>query len=199
MSTTRRGRREDLTFGKDDRESRKRLRELILFIAERCLNDPTFGAVKLNNILFFADFISFARYGEPITGTPYRKLPLGPVPTAAGAVRAEMEAADEVFMAMEGYNPSPRHRLIARREADLDEFKPRDIALIDGIIETLRGVSGSDISEVSLDRAWESVGDYEMIPYEAAYISGEPLTERDLAVAYEMITEHEEYEREREQ
>src|SRR5688572_1912439 len=103
MSTTRRGRRENLTFGKDDTESRERLRELMLFIAERCLNDPTFGAVKLNRILFLADFISFARYGEPITGTPYRKLPSGPVPTAAGTVRAEMEAADEAFMAVEGY------------------------------------------------------------------------------------------------
>ena len=141
MSTTRRGRRENLTFGKDDTESRERLRELMLFIAERCLNDPTFGAVKLNRILFLADFISFARYGEPITGTPYRKLPSGPVPTAAGAVRAEMEAADEVFMAVEGYNPDPRHRLIARRKANLDGFKPRDIALIDGIIDMFYGRS----------------------------------------------------------
>jgi hypothetical protein len=196
MSTARRERWENLTFGQDDRESRKRLRELILFIAERCLNDPTFGAVKLNKILFFADFISFARYGEPITGTSYGKLPLGPVPTAARAVRAEMEAADEIFMVMEGYNPSPRHRLIARREADLGGFKPRDIVLIDGIIETLHGVSGSAVSEVSHDRAWESVEDYEMIPYEAAYISGEPLTERDLTVAFEMVAEYEEYERE---
>ena len=66
MSTTRSGRREDLTFGKDDRESRKRLRELILFIAERCLNNPTFGAVKLNKILFFADFISLPGTENPL-------------------------------------------------------------------------------------------------------------------------------------
>ena len=54
----------------------------------------------------------------------------------------------------------------------------------------MRGVSGSAVSEASHDRAWESVGDYEIIPYEAAYISGEPLTERDVAVANEMIIEY---------
>lgn len=199
MSTTQSERWKNLTFGKDNRESRERLRELILFVAERCLDDPTFGAVKLNKILFYADFISFARYGEPITGTPYRKLPLGPVPTAARAVRAEMEAADEIFVAMEGYNPSPRHRLVARRKANLEAFKARDIALIDGIIETLHGFSGSAVSEASHDRAWEVVGDYETIPYEAAFISGQPLTERDVEVAYEMIEEYEEYEGKRDE
>lgn len=199
MDTTKRDGWGNLTFGSDNEESRNRLRELILFVAERSLDDPTFGAVKLNKILFYADFISFARFGEAITGTPYKRLPLGPVPTAARAVRAEMEAEEEIFVAMEGYSPNPQHRVVARREADLSRFKARDIALVDGVIEALSGISGSAISEASHDRVWQAVGPYETIPYEAAYISERPLTEHDVDIAYEMIAECEEYERTRDE
>jgi len=35
-----------------------KLRELILLIAEWCQADPKFGAIKLNKLLFHADFFS---------------------------------------------------------------------------------------------------------------------------------------------
>ena len=34
----------------------RKLRELILYISQRCANDPTFGAIKLNKTLCFSDF-----------------------------------------------------------------------------------------------------------------------------------------------
>ena len=70
-----------MTFGSDNEEAKRALRELILFIADRCEDEPTFGATKLNKILFYADFLSYALYGEPIAGVTYRKLERGPVPT----------------------------------------------------------------------------------------------------------------------
>jgi hypothetical protein len=45
-----------------------RLRELVLYISERCERDVYFGKTKLNKVLVFADFSSFARTGRPITG-----------------------------------------------------------------------------------------------------------------------------------
>ncbi len=68
MGTARKGNGNDLTFGSDGTRSTEKLRELVLYIADKCEEDRTFGAVKLNKILFYADFISFAEYGEPITG-----------------------------------------------------------------------------------------------------------------------------------
>jgi Protein of unknown function (DUF4065) len=182
---------EHLTFGKDNEESRERLRELVLFIAERCQDDPTFGATKLNKILFFADFVSFARFGESITGTPYSKLPLGPVPRAVRTVRAQMEAKGEIFITKEGYSPYLRDRVIPLREANLDKLKARDIALIDGVIQAFHGVTATDVSKLSHDRAWKAAEWYETIPYEAAFVSDEPLTERDVIIAHEMIEEYE--------
>lgn len=160
---------QDLTFGADNQESRERLRELVLFIAERCLSDPTFGATKLAKILYCADFLSFARFGESITGTQYKKLRNGPVPTAVAALRREMMEEGEIVLAKEGYSPHLYDRVIARREANLDKFKARDIALIDGVIQLFWGRTAKELSELSHDRAWKAAEYHEPIPYEAAY------------------------------
>lgn len=59
-----------LTYGSDNEESRLRLRELMLFVADRCRGGRNFGVTKLNKILFYCDFSAFARLGKPITGIP---------------------------------------------------------------------------------------------------------------------------------
>ncbi|MGB3683949.1 MAG: Panacea domain-containing protein [Rubrobacteraceae bacterium] len=193
MDAPRRFGPQNLTYGSDDPESREKLRELILFVSERCQNDGSFGVTKLNKVLFYADFFSFAKYGESITGISYNKLPYGPVPTAATTVRSQMEAEDEAFLTKQGYSPYQTHRLIPRREANLDLFKARDIALVDGVIEALADLSGRRVSELSHGRAWESVADFERIPYEAAFVDDTPLTEVDVAAAHEMLDEFEHF------
>lgn len=155
MGAAQRDRWRKLTFGSDNQESRERLRQLILFIAERCQADPTFGSVKLAKILFCADFESFAKYGEPITGAPYKKLPQGPVPTVVKAVRSKMEEEGEIVVAKEGYSPRLRDRVVPLREANLDGFSGRDIAFVDGVIQMFHGATAAEVSEFSHARAWE--------------------------------------------
>jgi len=54
----------------------------IVFFAKN--TDPKkFGITKLMKLLFFADFLHFERYGRPIVGDTYYRLPEGPVPTAS--------------------------------------------------------------------------------------------------------------------
>ena len=48
---------------------------------------------------------------------------------------------------------------------------------------------------MSHDRVWKNASEGEPIPYEAAFVSDEPLTERDIAVADGMIAEYERFER----
>jgi len=36
----------------------RKFQELLLYVAARCEGAPTFGATKLNKILFFADFLA---------------------------------------------------------------------------------------------------------------------------------------------
>lgn len=190
MGTTQKDRWQNLTFGSDNRESRERLRQLILFIAERCQADPTFGATKLLEILFRADFESFARYGEPITGTQYKKFPHGPVSTAAMDVRNEMEERGDIAVVKEGYSPYLRDRVLPLAPANLDGFSGRDIALVDGVIQMFHGHTATFVNEYSHDRAWRAAEDYEPIPYEAALLSDQPYTEEDIARARELSVEY---------
>lgn len=191
MGSTRDTRSENLTFGSEDEKSRERLRELILFVAERCQEDSTFGVTKLNKILFYADFLSFAKYGESITGISYNKLPYGPVPTGAEKIRSDMEAEEEIFVTRQSYSPYQRHRIIPRREANLDLFSARNIALVDGVIEALSGLGGKKVSELSHGTSWRAVSSFERIPYETAFLDDSALTERDITAAHEMIDEFE--------
>lgn len=190
MDATQRERWENLTFGSDDRESRERLRQLILFVAERCQADPTFGMTKLVKILFRADFESFARYGEPITGTRYKKFPYGPVSQAALDVRNEMRDRGEIAVVKEGYSAFPRNRVVPLETANLDGFSGRDIALIDGVIQMFHGQAATYVSQFSHDRAWRAADDFQMIPYEAALLSDAPPTEDDIARAHELSAKY---------
>lgn len=181
---------ENLTFGSSDQESKERVRQLILFIAERCQADPNFGMTKLVKVLYRADFESFARYGESITGAQYKKFPYGPVSQAALDVRDEMKEQGEIAIAKEGYSPYLRDRVIPLREADLEGFSGRDIALVDGVIQMFHGFTATDVSDFSHDKAWKATADYDMIPYEAALLSDHPPTEDDIARAHELSTKY---------
>lgn len=49
----------------------RRLKELMLYVSERLFDDPSFGAVKLNKVLYFSDLIAYSSLGHPITGATY--------------------------------------------------------------------------------------------------------------------------------
>ena len=62
--------------------------ELMAFIARGSIADPTFGAVKLNKILYYADFSAYRMFGQPLTGATYFKLQEGPAPREMLQARA---------------------------------------------------------------------------------------------------------------
>ncbi len=190
MGTTKRDGWGNLTFGEDDQEARERLRELILFVAEKCQADPNFGMTKLLKILHRADIESFARYGESITGARYKKFPHGPVSQAALDVRDEMKERGDIAVIKEGYSAFPRNRVVPLETANLDGFSGRDIALVDKAIQMFYGHTATVVSEFSHDRAWEAADYYEPIPYEAALLSDEPPTEDDIARAHELSAKY---------
>ena|SRR2546425_7172142 len=68
----------------------ERFKELVLYVCDKCVDDPTFSKVKLLKTAFFSDFESYGVHGVPITGMPYRKLPFGPCPVDFPRIQAEM-------------------------------------------------------------------------------------------------------------
>jgi hypothetical protein len=177
------------TYKFPDMHPNQRLQELIVHIADSCLGDSTFGKVKLAKTLYFADFTSFRLYGKPVTGVTYIKLPRGPVPEDFSAQLETMEANGDIFLRVEPYYTYEQHRVIPKREADLTLFSGRDIGLVDKIIHDIAGKSAQYVSELSHSLAWRVVEMNEPIPYEAALLSDEEVTEEDIESAEALFTE----------
>jgi hypothetical protein len=180
----------DMTFKFDEPFGDNRLKELILYIGEKCKDDPGFGATKLNKILYFSDFISFTEHGEPITGVEYMRLGQGPVPKHLLPVSKQMQAQHEMFIERREYYGHEQQRVIPMRDANLDVFKPRDIAVVDEVIRILWGESADRVSRMSHGIAWKIFEDKQSIPYEAAYLSNAFPTQEDIDWAEELIAKH---------
>src|SRR3954452_13432604 len=69
-----------------------RLRQLILHVATRCEKAEWFGAIKLNKIIWKADFDSFAERRVPVTGREYRRQKFGPALREMLPVHRDMQA-----------------------------------------------------------------------------------------------------------
>lgn len=171
-----------------------KLKELVLYIADRCADDPRFGAVKLNKLLYLIDAFAYAEHGVPVTGVEYMKQEQGPVPRRFLPIKEEMKKQRwiaEIERPFHGMS-KPQKRVIALRPANLDMFTAQEIAHVDGTIQEFWESTGRDLAEMThRSRGWKiarQLGD--IIPYEAAFLSDEPPTEYELAHAEELIAEH---------
>src|SRR5690242_1312364 len=75
-----------------------RLRELILYIAERLKDDPNFGKTKLVKVLFYSDFDAYRETGQPITGTPYLHMERGPYPDGFETMLLILAVTDAIMI-----------------------------------------------------------------------------------------------------
>ena len=170
----------------------RKFRELILYISQNCANDPSFGAVKLNKILFFADFAHFAHYGKPLTGIEYRKLNQGPVPRRLIPIRESMIANRELAVQeMPIVGSLVQQCPVNLRQPNLDLFTAKEIALVDAVIKALDGLTAKKTSDLSHGmQAWKLAEDGQTIPYGAVFLGNSKPTERDIARGLEIAKEH---------
>ena len=111
----------------------RKFKELILYVAEHCAGDVAFGATKLNKILYYADFLAYGDFGQPITGQPYFRLPKGPGPRYLKPIQAEMVKDGEIELLTATRYAFQQIRTIPRRKADLSLFSAEEVALLDGL------------------------------------------------------------------
>lgn len=173
-------------------ENEERFRELVLYISQKCANDPTFGAVKLNKILFLSDFLAFAHYGEPITGFEYQKLEQGPAPRRLLPVRKQMiEDKDLGLQEILMMSGNTQVRTVNLRRPKLAVFKPEHIVVADSVIAALMEADAKTVSELTHKTVgWRVARFRETIPYETIFLTDEPLTEADLERGLEVAEEH---------
>ena len=144
----------------------RKFRELLLYVAQKSLDDPAFGAMKLNKLMFYIDFLAYGMFGKAVTGARYQKLEHGPAPVALVPVRQKMEQAKEVVIAPTQYFNRTINRWVALRQPDLSVFNSEEIALVDDVLGAMREYDGTGISKLShLEVGWRFAKLNEDIPY----------------------------------
>jgi Protein of unknown function (DUF4065) len=176
-------RQRDTTLNPKD----KKLREVALYLSDKSQGDETFGATKLNKLLFYADFLAYLNFGKPITGQEYFRLPKGPAPRRWVPVRDQMIKDGDLRIKKAEFHGFPQDKPIALRDPDLSDFSGEEIALIAKLVELHRGKTASEISDESHGFiGWKLAAEKETIPYEVVRLRKRPLTEKEHRYAISM-------------
>ena len=142
----------------------------ILFFAERVQG---LGRVKLNKLLYFADFDHFEKYGQPITGDVYVNNELGPVPQHIQDVLSGMIQDKKVEVVAEPLIDYVRYSLRPLARWSPGAFESREIEMLCSVASKWGGHTAREIVIASHGEApWLATRKGEEIPYPLAYYRG---------------------------
>ncbi len=158
-----------------NRPNNEKLKELILYLADRSVKDCRFGATKLNKLLFYSDFIAYLQFGKAITNQRYQKLQNGPAPRALVPITEKMEERGEIAYRTANYFGKQQKRLVPLRDPDLSSFSDEEIELVNQIVAEFWDKNAAEISGASHGFiGWQPAELQEDIPYEVAFVRAVP-------------------------
>jgi len=158
----------------------RKFREAILYLSEKSQGDETFGATKLNKLLFYSDFLAYLNFGKAITGEKYFRLKNGPAPRRLLPIKQRLEAEGAIKVESVQFYGFPQNRVIPLRKPDYEVFESREIALMNKLIEIHKGKTASEISDESHGFiGWILASDKEDIPYSVARAHNRALNDKE--------------------
>ena len=168
-----------------------RFRELTLYISGKSAEDPRFGAVKLNKILYYSDFEAYRRLGASITGATYRKLSEGPAPLEMLPQREALLDSGDIAIEHRPYFAGVQQRVVPQREARTALFTSAELAIVDETIEAMWHMTAREASDFShRELGWLAAAPGEAIPYDTAWLSPEPVPQEVEEYAFKVAEKH---------
>ncbi len=154
-----------------------KFRELVVYVAKQSDEDPRFGMIKLNKILYYSDFAAYRQLGQPITGATYRKYCEGPAPIELPVARGELINSGDAISEERPYFAGSVVRLVIRagREPNRELFRPGELEIVDEVVDFFEGKTEREVATFSHhEPGWAVASDREDIPYETAWLSSGP-------------------------
>jgi hypothetical protein len=169
-----------------------KLRELIVYLAQRSAEDPRFGRVKMAKLLFFCDFAAAADLGESITGACYRKKPHGPLADEELLALRDLRDSGSIDVQEVNVFGHAQKHIVAWRDADISWLTPAQHELIDSMIERHWDDDAKTLSELSHEfPGWALAGMNDPIPYYTVFIAREAPSQADLDWAKGVVRQRE--------
>lgn len=158
----------------------QKLKNILLYILERCAGKPNIGETVLNKLLYFCDFNYYELYEEHLTGATYHKLPYGPVPVSLDTLIKQMISDKQVQRVKASFHSYTQTRYLPLEKANLKELKASETEVIDHVIEQMSDWSAATISNYShKDIPWLASKEGEAINYELAFYREAPFSVRN--------------------
>ncbi len=169
-------------------KSDAKFQELVVLLANRSKNDPLFGGIKLNKLLFYCDFYAYVMLGKPITGQDYFALPNGPAPRhKVGHWNKMIQRKDIAVRRMPTGYDNEREVTLALREPDVTLFSSKELDLIYRVLEANRDKSGSDLSTLSHRfSGWALAREKQTIPYPVALVGNRKPNQAEIDIAVQL-------------
>ncbi len=162
--------------------SHEKLKNLILYILEKCGGKPNVGETVLYKLLYFCDFDSYEMNGRPITGMNYVKLQFGPVPRAKeySSVVDVMNNNNELKIITQEYHGMIQKRYIALKESDKSTLNEQEKNIINEIVLKYSDMSAKAIENfVHGDAPWRETDNQEIINYNLVFRREPPYSHND--------------------
>lgn len=158
----------------------KKLKELILYIAEACKDDPEFGATKLNKILFVSDFVAYDVFGKSVTEATYFHLQSGPAPKEMIGTQELLIVNEDAEIEERQYFGRTQKRLKPLRRPDTSVFSEKELSLVKDVIDSMKGITGSQLRDWTHNLIpWVLTEQKEEIPYYTFYTMHDVPVRRD--------------------
>jgi len=157
-----------------------KLKNVLLYILERCVGKPNVGETVLYKLLYFADFNYYELYEEQLTGAKYRKLPYGPVPQKLDSIIKQMIDDGQLQRMKTAYQRYPQTRYLPLKKANLTQLLASEKEVVDRVIEQMSDWSATAISNYAhKDIPWIASKEGEEINYELAFYREAPFSVRN--------------------
>lgn len=159
-----------------------KLKNVILYILEKCGGKPNLGETVLYKLLYFIDFDNFETTGKPMTGINYINRQFGPVPATKEycAVVEKMQSADQLKIFPQEYYGLVQKRYVALTNYDDGSMGLKEIKIIDSVINRLSDMSARKIEDyVHEDAPWKLTKEKQIIPYDLVVEREAPYAQND--------------------
>lgn len=124
---------------------------------------------KFLKLLFYADFLSFKRYDNSITGTVYAHLPHGPVPDRFQTLVDFMERKGYLTISVQQFDDCEGEILSAKATTDTDCFSKEELNVMDNVVDKFKDFKSWQMREYShKEAAYTRTESTEKISYEFA-------------------------------
>ncbi len=145
-----------------------KLRNVILYILQKCAGKPNLGETVLYKLLYFIDFDYFEINGQPMMGLNYVHLQFGPVPVLSeyAPVIETMKKNQELKIISQDYFGMRIKRYLNLIDYPANALDYNEIRIIDDVINLMSNWSARKIEEYAHgDAPWQLTNDRAVIHY----------------------------------